>query len=70
MASEVASVAAACWDPMVLNFIVDRASILQEGANNSLDAFYAGRIKWRARIGHSRLMIHGTVGDGGMLVRI
>ena len=50
-------------------FIFDRASAPQEGANNTLDAFDTGRVKWRAQIRRRRFMGLGAVGDGGMLVR-
>ena len=50
-------------------FIVDCASVPQEGTNNILDAFDAGRVEWRAQIGRSRLLGLGAVGDGRILVR-
>ena len=50
-------------------FIVDRAPVPQEGANNTLDAFDDGGAKWRARGGRSRLLGIGSVEDRGMLVR-
>ena len=51
-------------------FVVNYVSVPQEGANNTLDAFDAVRVEWRAQIGIYRLLGIGTVGDGGMLVRI
>ena len=49
-------------------FISDCASVPQEGANNTLDAFDAGQIKWSERIVRSRLLGIGAVGDEGILV--
>ena len=50
-------------------FVVDRASVPQEGTDDTLDAFDAVCVKWRACIGRCRLLGLGAVGDGGMLVR-
>ena len=50
-------------------FVVNRTSVPQEGANNNMYAFYVGCVKWRSKIGRSRLMGLGAVGDGGMLLR-
>ena len=50
------------------NFVAERASIPQYGDNNTMDMFDPVRVKWRARIGRSRLLVIGAVGDGGMLV--
>ena len=41
----------------------------QEGANDTLDEFYAIHVKWRARIGRCRLLDRGAVGNGGILVQ-
>ena len=50
-------------------FVVDHESVPKEVANDTLDAFYAIRIEWRARIGCCRLLGLGAIGDGGMIVR-
>ena len=42
-------------------FVVDRASIPQEDAKNTLDAFNAVCVKWRARIRGCRFLGLGTV---------
>ena len=49
-------------------FAVDRASVPQEGAKNTLDALDAVRVEWRELIGICKLMGLGAVEDGGMLV--
>ena len=51
-------------------FIVDCVSVPQEGTNNTMDAFDASRVEWRAQIGLSRLLGLGAVGDGRILVRV
>ena len=51
-------------------FVVNRVSVPQEGANDTLDAFDAVRVDLRAQIGIYRLLGIGTVVDRGMLVRI
>ena len=50
-------------------FVFNCVSVPQEGAINTLDAFDAVRVEWRARIGGYRLLGIGAVGDGGILVR-
>ena len=51
-------------------FIVNCASVPQEGTNNTMDAFDASRVEWRAQIGRSRLLGLGAVGNGVILVQI
>ena len=50
-------------------FIFNRASIPQEGASNTLDAFDTGCVEGRALIGCRRLLGLGAVGHGGIVMQ-
>ena len=44
--------------------VVDRASVPQEGVNDTSDVFNAVHVEWRERIKRCGLLGIGTIGDG------